>query len=133
MSETCSDGRTKMQHILYTLENMIRYFADLSYNPITIDVFAFDEKIYHIIKSTRITKEKQKILIANIKKIHPQYGTNIEKALKNSQNYINNCFEKSANIKNNKTRFTHIFMTDGQSNIGNIEPNYLSEIVNTEY
>ena len=127
MSDTCSDGRTKMQHILYTLQNMIHYFADLPYNPITIDVFAFDEKIYHIIKATRVTNENKNILISKTKEIHTQYGTNLEKALKNSQNYIQN------KNQNPNIRFTHIFMTDGQSNMGNIEPNHLSEIVNTNY
>ena len=41
MSDQCSDGRTKMQHIVHTIKNMIMYFKDNSINLIGIILYSF--------------------------------------------------------------------------------------------
>jgi len=45
MSDACSDGRSKMQHIIYTLKNMIIFFHEHPNIKINITINAFDTQI----------------------------------------------------------------------------------------
>ena len=57
MSDKCSDGRNKMQHITHTLKNMIMFFNEHPNIKINVTVNAFDTRIYKIIERTKITDE----------------------------------------------------------------------------
>jgi hypothetical protein len=124
MSDKCADGRSKMQHIIHTLKNMILYFKE---NPsikhhITID--AFDDKIHRIIERSIITDESYSLIIEKINGIEPRGNTNIELAVRDSKNIIDN-------IQSNYPthNISHIFMTDGQATDGNINHDFLSKLV----
>ena len=126
MSDSCNDGRSKNDHSIHTLINMIIYFSEHPELNVSITVFAFDGFIYNIIKNEAVTKDNIDNLILNIKNIRPKDTTNIEKALINSNEYI------SDYIKNNVDVFvTHIFMTDGDATQGNELPSELKELVTT--
>lgn len=125
MSDPCSDGRSKIQHIIHTLKNMIMFFHEQSHAKINITINAFDTKIYHIVTRTKITDDNFNEIIYKIEKIHPRGSTNIEYALRKSSEEITNLqMEFPNNIIN------HIFMTDGEATEGSKDIAILQNIVN---
>ena len=68
MSDLCSDGRTKMRHILHTLKNMIHYFNDNPLINVNITIFTFEETVCKIIERTSVTTK-------NIHDINRKYRT----------------------------------------------------------
>ena len=130
MSDTCSDGRSKMQHIIHTLKNMIIYFnenADLHANNIKINVtiFVFDYNFVRVIERTQITEENLNSILAKIDKIRPNDCTNIELALKETNKYILELQELYP-----ENQINHIFMTDGEATAGDTNPHNLRKLVN---
>jgi len=81
MSDICSDGREKMQHIIHTLKNMIIYFKDNKSARVFINIFAFDDKIDEIVERTDINEGNIDLIISKINRISPRNSTDIEKAL----------------------------------------------------
>ena len=121
MSDICNDRRSKMDHINHTIINMIMFLVEHPELVVYISVFAFDDKIYKIIENELISSDNFERLINQVKQIRPKNMTNIENALCNSKNYIQN-LQKDRTI-------THIFMTDGDANQGKVNPEELLEIV----
>ena len=123
MSDRCSDGRTKMQHIVHTLKNMIMYFKENSIKAY-ITIHAFDDKIYKIVDRSTITEENFSIIMTKVDTITPRGSTNIQNALEYSRETIEMI----------KTEFPDhnislIFMTDGEATDGNENPDFLSGLV----
>ena len=54
MSDKCTDGRSKMQHVIHTLQNMITFFVENPKINVNITVTAFDTQIYTIVLRTKI-------------------------------------------------------------------------------
>jgi hypothetical protein len=134
MSDTCSDGRSKMQHIIHTLKNMIIYFNEnnaINKNAINknikinVSIFAFDDEFIEVIKRTQITEDNLNSILTKIDKIRPNNGTNIELALKEINKYI---LELQKVYPNNQ--INHIIMTDGEPTVGDKNPYNLSKLVN---
>lgn len=130
MSDMCSDGRSKMQHIIHTLKNMIIFFHEHPSIKVNITVNAFDTEIYYIVARTKITDENYNKIIYKIERILPRGRTNIEFALIKSSEEINRLkSEFPSNI------ITHIFMTDGETTDGSqdidvLQTNVISDITN---
>ena len=126
MSDKCSDGRSKMQHIVHTLKNMILYFKENSSIKAYITVDSFDDKIYKIVERCFITSENYESIVEKVDKIYPRQSTNIELALREVKTNI-------SNIKDAHPSHTvvSIFMTDGEATTGSINHSYLSELVDT--
>ena len=124
MSDTCNDGRTKMHHANHTLINMITYFAEHPELMVSITVVAFDSSIYNIITNEEVREDNLDKLIQDVKKIRPKDMTNIEKALVNSRDYIENYTSN-----NSDAYVSHIFMTDGDATQGETVPFKLKEYV----
>ena len=126
MSDTCNDGRSKMQHIIHTLKNMIMYFKENSNIKAHVTIYCFDDRIYNTLERSSITNENYAEIISKVDNIIPRDNTNIELALLKVKEYINK-------IKNDypNTNISHIFMTDGQITIGNSNAETLSELVDT--
>ncbi len=130
MSDSCSDGRSKMQHIIHTLKNMIIYFnenTDLQANNIKINItiFVFDYNFARVIERTQITEENLNSILAKIDKIRPNDATNIELALKETNKYILELQELYP-----ENQINHIFMTDGEATAGDTNPHNLRKLVN---
>lgn len=89
MSDTCSDGRSKMQHIIHTLKNMIIYFNENATKEnntkINVTIFAFDDNFIEVIRRTQITEDNLNSILTKIDKIRPNNGTNIELAFKRNK------------------------------------------------
>jgi hypothetical protein len=127
MSDACSDGRSKMQHIIHTLKNMIIYFHDHPNTKINITINAFDTKIYNIVSRTKITDDNFNEIIYKVDKISPRGSTNIEYALIKSAQEINRLkTDYPSNIIN------HIFMTDGEATDGSKDVAVLQTLVDTD-
>ena len=138
MSDKCNDNRTKMDHIIHTLINMIVYFAENIHLNVSITVFAFDDLIYQIIENIVVNKENLEELIEKVKQIRPKSMTDIEKALVNAKEYIlKYCRDhvvdagdsNDVSASREKIIVTHIFMTDGDATIGNNVPDELKKII----
>jgi hypothetical protein len=124
MSDKCSDGRDKMQHILHTLKNMIIYFKDNKNVKVFINIYAFDDKIDEIVERTDINEENFDEIIAKVNKISPRASTDIEKALISIK-----CTIDKIQLANPTHNICNIFMTDGEPTAGNCTTSYLSGLV----
>jgi len=125
MSDGCADGRTKMQHIVHTIKNMLLYFKENSIKAF-VTINAFDDKIYNIVQRTNITDKNFAGIISSVDKIVPRTNTNIERALEYARETISHI----------KTEFpdhniSHILMTDGEATTGKRDPEFLLSLVDT--
>jgi len=124
MSDICSDGRDKMQHILHTLKNMIIYFKDNKSAKVYVNIFAFDDIIEEIVERTDINEENIDLVISKINRITPRSSTDIEKALISIK-----CTIDKIQLENPTHNISNIFMTDGEATAGSHDISYLSGLV----
>ena len=127
MSDICSDGRTKMQHIIHTLSNIVTYFRENPDIKVFITVEAFDNKLYTIVERTNVTEENYKEIIKTIENLTPKGSTDIGIAL-------NRVKEISAKLRGQfpDHKLNHLFMTDGQITQGVTNYDKLSALVDPE-
>ena len=126
MSDFCSDGRTKMQHIIHTLKNIIAFFLENSSVEIYVSIYSFDEKIYTILEHTEINDNNYSEVLKKIDKIRPMGLTNIEFALQHSKKCI-------AHLQNEFSdhEITQIFMSDGEITSGSKNNEILNSHIDT--
>jgi hypothetical protein len=124
MSDQCSDGRTKMQHILHTLKNMILFLKENPSLKVNIAIHAFDDKIFKIVDRIPVNQDTYDKIIDKIETIHPRNSTNIEKALNDVNEYFNST---EFPVECEKVS---ILMTDGQANSGKQSYSELRNCVN---
>ena len=114
MYDKCSDGKTKMEHIIHTLKNMFLYFHKISSDNLYFTIFIFDERFDSIMERKQIKDyDNIDVILELINNIEPRGSTDIEKALLKSSEYI-------VMIKNKYPEciINNIFMTDGQATSG---------------
>lgn len=126
MNDFYKDNRSKMDYIKFTLENMLRIFAE--HQNISVHINLFNDKVQNCINNTIVTKQNVEFLIQSIKEIKAISTTNIEAALKEAQLYI-----EDYTLLNSDHKINHIFLTDGRPTIGNNDFIYLKELVNENY
>ena len=125
MSDICVDGKTKMQHIHYTLENMIRIFYQNPECNISIHIQSFDTKIKkHIEGVSNIKEENLEYLISKINSIRPGGSTNIEIALISATQQI-----RYYRLNNPEHEVVHLFLTDGEITDGSYDMDLLKSFV----
>jgi len=124
MTEICSDNKTKIQHIIHTLKNMMLYFKENPNIKNHVIVNAFDDKIYPILERCTITNENFNEVIQKIEEITPRGSTNIERALKNVSELVSKIKETCPD-----SIISNIFMTDGNATTGNCNYNALAQLV----
>jgi hypothetical protein len=124
MSDECSDGRAKIQHILHTLKNMILYFKENPNINVHITINSFDEKIYNVFERTTVTEDNYCEIVKKVNSISPRGSTNIELALKRVSTL-------ATKIKTDFPDHTicNIFMTDGEVTDGEVDHNILAQLV----
>lgn len=124
MQDMCADGRTKMSHILHTLENMVRLFHTYSNINVSIHINAFDSKIYEITSNIPDIKSANiETIITQIKGIYPRGSTNIELALQSASEHMS-----STRVPIDCQK-VHLFLTDGEVTKGSQEHSTLAALV----
>lgn len=113
MSDMCSDGRSKMQHTIHTLKNMIVFLKEHSSLDVHLTIRSFDIYIYPVVDRVCIRDVPLETLLASVGKIYPRGSTNIEKALTDVSAFISSLHE---NYPSHIVH--HIFMTDGEVTSG---------------
>jgi hypothetical protein len=125
MSDLCSDNRSKMQHIIHTLKNMVLYLKDCNNDvKIYVTIFVFDNKFSYSLKRTTINNDNIENIIQTIEKIRPLGSTNIELALTDVKEYIN---QRKKIIKENKEEYNKKNPKNNEKNTDNILVNRLNQ------
>jgi hypothetical protein len=129
MSDLCNDMRTKNDHIIHTLTNMLLFFSEKENISIYVQIDAFDDAIASIIPFVLVSQANVGKLINQLKKIYPRNSTNIELALNNASTQI----ENAASVETlSCAEKYHIFMTDGDITEGNSCEKHLMTLLNTK-
>ena len=122
MSFSTPDGKTKMEHMNFTVENILRYLQEHHVSA-TVCVNIFDDNIINIVKPQELNSENIEDISKKIRKIRPMGGTNIEKVLQ-----MEASFKKPENYSSERI---FLMFTDGQDNnvsYGNTSKKNLKEI-----
>jgi hypothetical protein len=131
MSDLCKDGRTKMQHLQLTLENIVHLFSKNADSVnITLEITGFDNQIEEVILPTKIKNDCNQMdeINAKIKSVlRPRSTTNIELALNDAKTKLDT---DNDNDNDNQDK-SFIFMTDGNITDGSISVRKLKSQVPT--
>jgi uncharacterized protein YegL len=87
MNDRCKDGRTKMDHMKFTLTSILHYLLNHKI-PVSIALFGFDEVIESKIETQTLQASNLTELIQQIDSCYPRGGTNIELALTHGLNIV---------------------------------------------
>ena len=133
MMDICPDGKTKIDHLKHTLQNMMTYFVGLKEENVrltqSLTMMMFDHEMETICKELVIDKELANQKMENIiNKIEPRGATNIEAALDAAAGHIKTIV--SAPDYDKTHQIAHIFMSDGNVTAGNGNNAYLKEKLN---
>ena len=125
MTENDSTGITKMEYMKETLIKMLDYLEDLD-PQIYVTIYTFNETSKLVINNILLNKGSVIFIKEFIKEFKPENRTNIQIALETAKTVT----EK---IKNDfpDRQIAHIFMTDGEANVGITNPNILADLINT--
>jgi hypothetical protein len=119
MSDRCADGRTKMEHMNFTVENILRYLHEHNVSA-TISVNSFDDKIIKIIQYQGLNSENIEEFAAQIRKIRPNGSTDIGRVLE-----MEVIFKQPDNCLSERI---FLMFTDGQATAGRINKSDLKKI-----
>lgn len=130
MEESCKDGKTKMQHIKYTITQILRTFANYSSTSairFNVCVHSFDNDDIEIFDFTEITQENVNTYIEKINIIEPNSCTNLLNPIT-----VTNEQMDARRILHPTNKQLHIMLTDGQDTSNNSREKITSE-VNSAY
>ena len=134
MMEETKDNKSKMEHLLHTLKNMIIYFAKLPEDVnIYLTVIAFDDRTEVLFSNELITKDNQKTLINMLDELTPRGMTDIESAIKCANKYIDDQKEMEKEMEKEKNqKFAHILLTDGNITKGDANKERLKNLLHED-
>ena len=113
MDDSCKDGKTKMQHAIHTLKNIVTAIVRSEGASVTMATYGFDNKIDEIFPDTQITQQNESELRAKMDQLHPRNGTDLYQSLESQADRAT-----KRRAENPIVRQTNITMTDGQANEG---------------
>lgn len=82
MSDLCSDGRRKMEHVLFAAEQLIRKIQESSNVIAVASMDSFDDDIRNIFSDKELTPDSVNEISQKMRRIVPSGATNIYKVLK---------------------------------------------------
>jgi len=105
MSDICSDGRTKMQHVNFAVSQILRKISEGRISA-TVDIRSFDDAIVSII-ADQLNLETVEEMVSRVNRIFPNAGTNIQNVL-------------TLETRNQDTPVERVFilLSDGQDTTG---------------
>jgi uncharacterized protein YegL len=136
MSDKINNRHTKLYQVVNTLKGIFRELVRESEKNnvnIYVSVVGFENTIHPILDFIKIIPENVDHLIAILDNIESHTLTNIEVALKNARDMLDEVISQSKEDAMTPTRVYHVFMTDGQITSGEENPDKLREFVNTDY
>lgn len=127
MDDYCSDKRTKLDYLKFTLKNMLHWLVT---NPVNvlIAIDAFDSKIHPIVPTSKLTKDNIESIIDAVNQIRPDSLTNIELALKTVKARL-----LETSILNPGLTINEIFLTDGEATEGEAKSEALATLIDSNY
>jgi hypothetical protein len=132
MLDSCKDGKTKIQHIKFALQNMLQIFHQKIESNISVRIQSFNDNVYTVIETVEDikskTEEELNEIITKINEITPEKSTNIEKTLKATNKYLNPYIRE-----HHSKRVAHILLTDGEITNGSTNKSYLKGLINNDY
>ena len=132
MLEACKDGKSKMQHIKFALQNMLQIFHQTRETNISVRIQSFDTDVYTVLETVEDIKSKTEDelneIIRKINTMTPEKSTNIEKTLKATNNYLDPYIKEHPS-----KRVAHILLTDGAITSGSANKHYLKGLINKDY
>ena len=133
MSEICKDGKTKMDHIHFTMNQMLLYFAENPEATIYVHVNAFHDNVRTVIETTQVTQKNVNDIIEQVKKIRPQNSTNLELALKTANQIMHDHLQTTSKIISHPHRIVHVLLTDGHPTMGDSSESSLASLVDDTF
>lgn len=115
MTDRCKDGRSKMEHMKFTLTSILHYLLNHKI-PVSIALFGFDDVIEPKIETQTLQASNLTELIQQINSCFPRNGTNIEIALTHGLNIIK--ANKLADEPNSQIEDIFFLFTDGEPTSG---------------
>ena len=110
MSDRCSDGRKKMDHVLFAAEQLMRKIQESPNVTATASMDSFDDDVKHIFSDIELTPESVNEISLKMNHIVPRGATNIYKALKKET-------DRKAN-EDPSVISLFVLLTDGQATTG---------------
>ena len=120
MSDIVSKGRSKMQLLRHTLQNMMLYFAHKREN-VYVEIKGFDNEIHHYVDVICVTKENVNEIINKIQGIHPMNSTDIGLAIKTMNQILDTEYEYIETYNKVGILITDGEPTSGITNVSNFK------------
>lgn len=112
MSDIVSKGRSKIQLLKHTLQNMVLHFAHQTEN-MYIEIIGFDNNIHSYVDCICVSKENVNEIVSKIQSIHPMNSTDIGLAINTMNKHLNIPHDS---IKNENK--VGVLITDGEPTSG---------------
>jgi hypothetical protein len=130
MNQRCADRKTKLQHVIHTMKNILGYLCDHPTVRHHLVVDTFDDVVTRIIDRCVVNAETYSELVRILDQVTPNGSTNIEAALASIQRTSTSMAMATTAGANRK--IVHLFMTDGYATVGETDNDRLVGQVTTD-
>ena len=110
MVDLCGDRRSKMDHVLFAAEQLLRKIQESPNVVATASASSFDDDIIDIFVDQPVTSENVEMMAAKMRHIRPRGSTNIYKVLKTETDAPSN--------QDPTVESVFVMLTDGQATTG---------------
>lgn len=110
MVDLCGDRRSKMDHVLFAAEQLLRKIQESPNVVATASASSFDDDIIDIFVDQPVTSENVEMMAAKMRHIRPRGSTNIYKVLKTETDATPN--------QDPTVESVFVMLTDGQATTG---------------
>ena len=120
------DGMSKMQHVIHTIKNMLRYLVDATEaSKVHVSVIAFDDRTECVIDKVLLTNDNLQDLVAAVDRIYARDMTNIGAAIDAANKQRRDFVGEAVH--------THILLTDGNATCGAMDSGVLRALLDTSH
>jgi hypothetical protein len=127
MSEVEKSGKTKMDYMKETVTKMVEYMSECD-ATIYVSICTFNTEVEFLVIDTLLDKTAAQAISEKIRALDTNSSTNIQNALETTVQMMARISEARSD-----RQLAHIFMTDGEANVGIVDLDALSQLVNESY